>query len=220
VAAEDSTSGLSGVGTLRLSASAPQIDFVDSDHNDWAIHVNGNRLHFIREPWNVIDLVLDGAGNVGIGTANPANILTILQSSTTDPIADSWTTYACDRTTKDIIRTLPSQSGALDQLVQVELYEWKRKPMVSNDEIMGGYGEELGAEEMERRRQELSTAKSILPKFQAKRLGLMLDDPNIPDEIIAIDGAGNKGLDLVGYIGWLHATIKELALRVQELEKR
>jgi hypothetical protein len=160
-------------------------------------------------------------GKVGIGTASPGNILSVLQGATNDPIADSWTTYPCDRTTKDIIRTLPNQSGALDQLAQIELYEWKRKPMVSDEEIKRATGEEeLGAGELEVKIQELSAAKSILPKFQAKRLGLMLDDPNIPDEIIAIDGAGNKGLDLVGYIGWLHATIKELALRVQELEKR
>ena len=68
---------------------------------------------------------------------------------------------------------------------------------------------------------ELSAEKSNRPKFQAKRLGIMLDDPNIPDEIAVLDGAGNKkGIDVIGYIGWLHATIKELALRVQELERR
>ncbi len=49
----------------------------------------------------------------------------------------------------------------------------------------------------------------------------MLDDPNIPDEIISFDKEGKRqGLDLVGYIGWLHAAIRELALRVQALEKR
>jgi len=160
------------------------------------------------------------SGKVGIGGVSPTNILTIPQSSATDPIADSWTIHPCDRTAKEVIRTLPNQSGTVDQLVQIELYEWKRKPLVTDEEIRGPEEKELGAEEMESKRQELSAAKSILPKFQAKRLGVMLDDPNIPEEIIAVDGAGNKGLDVVGYIGWLHATIKELAVRVQELEKR
>jgi len=163
---------------------------------------------------------IDSSGNIGIGTTAPNNILTVLQGSATDPIADDWTLHPCDRTTKDIIRTLPAQSGALDRLLEVELYEWKRKPLVSDEEIKNQFGEDMGADELERKRQELSAGKSKLPKFQAKRLGIMLDDPNIPDEIISVDGAGNKGVDLVGYIGWLHATIKELALRVQELERR
>jgi hypothetical protein len=159
-------------------------------------------------------------GNVGVGTYSPANVLAVLQGSTSDPIADSWTTYACDRTTKEIIRVLPNQSGVLDQLLGIELYEWKRKPLVSDEEIKGPFDKDITAPELERRRQQLSAAKSQMPKFQATRVGMMIDDPNIPDGILAVDGAGKKGIDLIGYIGWLHATIKELAKRVQELEKR
>jgi hypothetical protein len=163
---------------------------------------------------------ITNSGNIGIGTASPGNILTVMQSSTYDPIADSWGTYQCDRTTKEIIRTLPPQSGTLDRLLEVELYEWKRKPLVSDYEIQNQFWTDGRSADLEKRRQELADLKSKLPKFQATRLGIMLDDPNIPEEIVAIDGAGNKGLDLVGYIGWLHATIKELAIRVRELEKR
>jgi len=71
VVSTDSTSQMSYPGTLRLLSSAPQIDFVDSDHNEWAIHVNSNRMYFIRQPWNTTDLVLDGGGKVGFGTAIP-----------------------------------------------------------------------------------------------------------------------------------------------------
>ncbi|OGP77593.1 MAG: hypothetical protein A2V86_17695 [Deltaproteobacteria bacterium RBG_16_49_23] len=165
-------------------------------------------------------LYLKLGGNVGVGTNNPANLLSVLQYSTTDPVADSWTAYPCDRTTKDVIRTLPNQSGALDRLLAVPLYEWKRKPLVSDEEIKTESEKVMTPDELERKRIELSAAKSNLPKFQAKRVGLMLDDPNIPEEIVSLNGAGQKGIDLVGYIGWLHATIKDLALRVQELEKR
>jgi hypothetical protein len=169
---------------------------------------------------NGYQLYLKSNGNVGVGTGTPGNILSVLQYSATDPVADSWTIYPCDRTTKDVIRTLPNQSGALDRLLAVELYEWKRKPIVSDEEIKTEPEKVMTPDELEKRRQELSAAKSQLPKFQARRVGVMLDDPNIPEEIVSLDGAGQKGIDLAGYIGWLHATIKELALRVQELEKR
>lgn len=67
----DPESRLSGSGQLQIKGNAPQIDFIDTDHGDWAIHVNSNRMYFIREPWNVADLVLDGTGRVGMGTDQP-----------------------------------------------------------------------------------------------------------------------------------------------------
>ena len=69
--AKDPDSRLNYGGALVLKSNAPQIDFLDTDNNDWAIHVNGNKMYFIREPWNYTDLVLDGAGSVGIGTDSP-----------------------------------------------------------------------------------------------------------------------------------------------------
>ena len=68
---KDPDSRLNGGGNLVLKGNAPQIDFLDADHKDWAIHVNSNKMYFIREPWNFTDLVLDGAGNVGMGTDSP-----------------------------------------------------------------------------------------------------------------------------------------------------
>ncbi len=67
----DSSSGLTYGGALVLKGNAPQLDFIDTEHNDWAIHVNENRLYFIREPWQFSDLVLDGKGNVGMGCVDP-----------------------------------------------------------------------------------------------------------------------------------------------------
>jgi len=67
----DSNSGMANGGSLVLKGNAPQIDFVDTEHNDWAIHVNENRMYFIREPWNYSDLVLDGKGNIGMGCVDP-----------------------------------------------------------------------------------------------------------------------------------------------------
>ncbi len=82
VVSVDSDTGLSNnYGTLRLSSATPQLEFVDSDNNDWAIHANSNKLYFIRQPWNVDDLVLDGTGNVGIGTASPTQKLEVSNSA-------------------------------------------------------------------------------------------------------------------------------------------
>lgn len=67
----DPVSRMSGSGQLQIRGNAPQIDFLDTDHKQWSIHVNSDKLYFIREPWNHNDLVLDGAGRVGIGCNDP-----------------------------------------------------------------------------------------------------------------------------------------------------
>ena len=69
----DPDSLLSYGGNVTLKGNAPQLEFIDTDpgHNDWAIHVNESRMYFIRSPWSFTDLVLDGKGNVGIGTYLP-----------------------------------------------------------------------------------------------------------------------------------------------------
>ena len=74
---KDPDSKLTGAGTLTLKSGSPQIDFIDTDNNDWAIHVNSNKMYFIREPWTYTDLVLDGTGRVGIGTDSPQATLDV-----------------------------------------------------------------------------------------------------------------------------------------------
>lgn len=73
----DPDSGLLYGGQLAIKGNAPQIDFIDTDHDDWAIMVNGSKMHFIKEPWTYTNLVLAANGNVGIGTDNPVQQLTI-----------------------------------------------------------------------------------------------------------------------------------------------
>lgn len=74
---KDPESGIAHGGLLALKGNAPQIDFIDTEHGDWSIHVNEGKMYFIREPWEHQDLVLDGRGNVGIGTRNPVAKLQI-----------------------------------------------------------------------------------------------------------------------------------------------
>ncbi|MEB3319133.1 MAG: hypothetical protein VKO39_13470, partial [Cyanobacteriota bacterium] len=68
---------LTNTGILSIRSDRPQLDFIDTDDNnkDWAIHVNNNKMHFVRSPWDFSDLVLDGTGNVGVGTNTPSHRL-------------------------------------------------------------------------------------------------------------------------------------------------
>lgn len=137
--------------------------------------------------------VAESSGNVGIRNTAPANILTIQQSSITDPIADSWTTWPCDRTTKTILRELIGPE-ALPELAKIRLYEWKKKP----------------------RRDDIS-----MPKFNAARFGMMIDDPEVPSRILAYDLNGRlQGIDLLAYIGYLHVALRELSIKVAALEPK
>lgn len=64
------------------------------------------------------------SNNVGIGVTTPGNILTVRQNSSTDPIADAWTTYS-SRRWKTNIQTI---DGALDKVSKLRgvTYEWKQ----------------------------------------------------------------------------------------------
>ena len=166
-------------------------------------------------------IAVDSNGNVGIGTSNPNTIFAVQQSSPTDPIADSWTIYACDRRHKDLLRTVPP-SGYLNRLKAVELYEWRRKPEASDEEAKEALQKEQPtATELDAKRRELVMTKAQLPKFTAKRIGMAIDDTNVPAEILALNADGTKaGIDLLAYVGYLHAALKEMALKLDELDSR
>ena len=231
-------------------------------------------------------LFIQSTGNVGIGRTNPPNILSVVQNSATDPIADSWTTYASDRSVKSIIGNVPSD--ILTRFTAIPTYAYQRRAIVCDEEVLSKLkveapeieisdaeaietieiekeeptgktkkawrftnGEKIQveipvmkkvktqetrlkdsirldedngkfykrqntftAQKKSAKKKEMEAEKTLKPKFLAHRYGIMIDDPQVPDEIIAVDGAGNRGLDLLAYTSYLHCVIKELAKRV------
>ena len=92
-----------------------------------------------NEGWNLTEnLVMTGEGKVGIGTITPANILTIQQTSTTDPIADAWTVYS-SRRWKENIKPI---EGALETVGRLQgvTYDWK----ANGQHDIGMIAEEVG----------------------------------------------------------------------------
>ncbi len=73
---------LSKQGALAIRSTAPQLDLLtpEATAQDWAIQVKNNKLAFIRSPWEASNLVLDGGGNVGIGTDTPSQRLHVAGS--------------------------------------------------------------------------------------------------------------------------------------------
>ena len=93
-------------------------------------------------PWQKAGILQNdiyyNAGNVGIGTSNPTNILTLPNGSATDPIADAWTTYS-SRRWKTNIKTIAEPLQKIQRLRGVT-YDWKS----SGKRDIGLIAEEVG----------------------------------------------------------------------------
>lgn len=92
---------------------------------------------------------ITNSGNVGIGTSTPGNILTIVQNSTTDPVADSWATYSSADYKQDI-RELSEEEylKALEKLVNTPVVRYRYKGQTSSDKEKIGIVIEKAPEEI------------------------------------------------------------------------
>jgi hypothetical protein len=99
------------VGNIGISAGANA--FVGTKDN-YALSLRTN---------NTDRIFITNGGNVGIGTTNATNILTVVQGSLTDPIADAWLSYSSKRW-KTNIREI---SDALEKVMALKgvYFNWK-----------------------------------------------------------------------------------------------
>lgn len=90
-----------GVRNLNIGANWAQPSNPQTPRTLSLMSLNGstNELMYAMRiiPNNAHPIVTFPSGNVGIGTTQPENLLTVARSSTTDPIADAWTTYSSRR---------------------------------------------------------------------------------------------------------------------------
>jgi len=155
----------------------------------WSIETNKSavggavdNLYFYKNSGTIgTKMVITDAGNVGIGTTSPANILTLPVGSATDPIADSWTTFSTPET-KIVLGPADDQAEEyLDKFKALTIYRWKRT------------------------------------ENETERLGV-LAVTSTPSEILAYDVDGNiQGIDLGGYIGFLHEVMKAQQAQIDKL---
>ena len=216
--------------TTTLPAGAMGLDFelfieagsVATATFDGAMLVEGSMpFAFSPSPQDALGSIHAVNGNVGIGTATPGTIFAVQQGSATDPVADSWTVYPSDSYHK-IVLSAAAPKGYLDQIKAIPLYEWKRAPLVTDEEVQQFLGiSTLSPEMLAAKKVELSLAKSKLPKFSTTRVGMLIDDAAVPSEVLVFNPDGSKaGIDLLAYIGYLHATLKEAAIHIKALEEQ
>jgi len=99
-------------------------DLTETDEWWWGAFAGGDkRLAFQKNR-----MVVMRSGDVGIGTATPSNILTVVQNSSTDPIADAWTVYSSSEY-KEGTRELSAEeySEALQKLLQTPVVKYRYK---------------------------------------------------------------------------------------------
>jgi hypothetical protein len=104
----------------------------------------GSKLVFVADDnvnnSSVARMVITNTGNVGIGTTSPGNLLTIKQTSATDPIADAWTTYSSGRWKENRVSII----NALETINELNpiYFDWTAEYGGAHD--LGFIAEEVG----------------------------------------------------------------------------
>jgi len=138
---------------------------------------------------------ISSRGDVGIKTI-PTNILTVQQGSDTDPIADAWTVYSLSKN-KKIIETYTPDFEIVDRFKNTSLYRYK----IKRAEVKNYLFEQKEP-----------------VKFSQEYIGILAEEA--PEFVKSYDKDGNLvGINLVAYIGWLHAVIKSLIDEIEKLKE-
>lgn len=173
-------------------------------------------------------------GKIGIGVEPSSNILQVVQSSATDPIADEWTTYSTLDSKTDVKPVDESkQATVVDQLKQVNLIEYKR-PILQKEPVLSDYTdmpiyEEVDGEQKiveivsaeEQYQKDLAEYQAALenPKFTTPRLGVDANDPSVPEHWRAYNQEGQVvGVNLGAQVGDLLATVKAQQQAIEALQ--
>lgn len=113
-------------GQLHVRANADGIALHLSNATGDLTWPDDNTLNIGTWNGTVFDehMRITAGGNVGIGVSSTPNILTIVQYSSTDPIADAWTTYSSKRW-KMNIRPLENALEKVQRLRGVS-FDWRK----------------------------------------------------------------------------------------------
>jgi len=162
--------------------------------------------HFLFKEGDTMygDLTMALGTKMGLGVS-PSYILHVQQNSPTDPIADAWTTYST-RNTKEIINEITNFSKILSEFKSIPIHRWKRRltePKPEDFENENEYKKAL--EEYQKKIQ--------LKKFNIEKISAIAEE--VPEFVKSYDEEGNLvGIDLLGYIGWLHAILKGIIQKI------
>ena len=163
------------------------------------------------------------SGNIGIRTNSPAYILTVVQYSSTDPIADAWTTYST-KDSKIIINEVEEDETdkLLQSFLKVPLHRYKKKlkkPEYNYPNILQ-YSKNLSyAYQKYLKKVKEYEKKQNLQKFKNVYFGMVAEEA--PEMCKVYDKDGKLGgINNTAYIGWLHANLKALVWKVEKLEER
>ena len=117
--------GTGGLTSLELASDGSASflhdgsEYMGIEPSPW--HAGGDLI--MRDATGGQTMLLSSMGNMSIGTSSISNILTVKQYSSTDPIADGWTTYS-SRRWKTNIEPLKDPMAKVMALRGVS-YDWK-----------------------------------------------------------------------------------------------
>lgn len=139
----NNTSASGGVGALvfrNTASSSPDNRLGQIQVNPDGVTNSGSMAFHTTTTGALTERMrITGNGNIGIGTTTPARILSVAQGSTTDPVADAWTTYSSRRWKMNITPI----ANALDKVQRLRgvYYDWK----ATRKHDLGLIAEEVGA---------------------------------------------------------------------------